>query len=45
MMKIAAVMPLILEIPLILDFLNLIQNVEEYNFPGIFQEYWWNSSI
>ena len=31
-MKIAALIPLILEMNTSVDFLNLIQNVEEYNF-------------
>ena len=31
-MKIAALIPLILEMNTSIDFLNLIQNVEEYNF-------------
>ena len=31
-MKIAAFIPLILEMNTLVDFLNLIQNVEEYNF-------------
>ena len=44
-MKITALIALILEINTSVDFLTLIQNVEEYNFPGIFQEYSWNSSI
>ena len=31
-MKIAALIQLILEMNTLVDFLNLIQNVEEYNF-------------
>ena len=34
-MKIAALIPLILEMNTSVDFLNLIQNVEEYNFDWI----------
>ena len=34
-MKIAALIQLILEMNTLVDFLNLIQNVEEYNFDGI----------